>query len=202
MSSNNGVSKGIFVAGIVATMIVSVAVSTVLCSFFAVGPQGEQGIQGIQGIQGPQGIQGETGPQGPKGDTGDTGAQGLQGEQGQQGETGEQGSKGDTGDTGPMGSMGPAGGFGDPDYDSGWIHLAVGDYTDFKHDLEQEDDLFVYIIGRYYYEGYYWYCQDPYYITWITLDANTLTVFRLNEDIYYEQARMLIWKIDENNELF
>jgi hypothetical protein len=34
------------------------------------------------------------------------------------------------------------------------------------------------------------------YISWVTLDDDTLSIFRLNEDIYYEQAKVLIWVID------
>jgi hypothetical protein len=181
---NSEVSKNIFIAGIIVAILVSSALSTTLCIFFAAGPEGPQGEIGPQG---PQGIQGETGSAGPKGEQGVQGSKGVQGEKGEQGETGPQG---------------PTGGFGDPDYDSDWIHLSAGDYTDFKHNLGQEDDLFVYIIGRYYYEGYYWYCQDPYAILWITLDENTLTVFRLKEDSYYEQARVFVWKLESNTKLY
>jgi hypothetical protein len=89
MTSNESISKRVFVSGIIIAVLLSTIISLSLSMKFAVGPQGEQGIKGIQGIQGetgPQGPIGAIGPQGPKGDTGDTGPQGLQGEQGPAGE--------------------------------------------------------------------------------------------------------------------
>jgi len=191
--NSNGISKNVFILGVTIAIIFSVITSLALSMHFAVGPQGEMGLQGPQG---------ETGLQGPKGEKGEEGLQGTQGETGLQGPQGIQGSQGLKGEKGDTGLQGLTGGFGNPDYDSGWVHLALNDYTDFRHNLGQEDNLFVYIIGRYYYEGYYWYCQDTYYITWITLDANTLTVFRLEEDTFYEQARVFIWKIEAVNQLY
>ncbi len=85
------VSKTVFVAGIIAAILVSSVASAALSSGFIGQGQGPQGIQGIQGIAG------LTGPQGPKGDTGATGLQGA---------------KGDKGDTGTTGVTGPAGAAG------------------------------------------------------------------------------------------
>jgi len=211
LSSNIGVSKGMFVAGIVLAILLSSVISLSLSMQFAVCPKGEMGAQGLigeQGIQGPQGIQGEKGDKGNTGATGAVGATGLRGATGTQGATGEEGIQGETGlqgpkgDTGDIGPMGPAGGFGDPDYDSGWISLTLGDFTDFTHNLGQEDNLFVYIYGRNYDLGYWWYIQDSFYISWLTLDENTISVYRLSTDSQYQQARMLIWKIDEVNQLY
>jgi len=209
--ANEGISKNTFIAGIIIAILLSTVISLSLSIQFSVGPQGNtgpqgsQGEQGIQGIQGTQGIQGETGPQGLTGATGsqgqkgDDGEQGIQGVQGLQGIDGLQGIQGLRGE---KGDMGPIGAFGDPDYDSGWVHLSVGDYTDFKHNLGQEDNLFVYVIGRFYGGGYWWYCQDSYWISWYTLDSNTLTIYRFYDDDSYDQARVLIWKIEDNAPLW
>ena len=71
-TSSVGVSKGIFVGGLVATLILSVILSYGI--LVAVGPQkGEKGDTGPQGLQGETGSQGPQGIQGPKGDKGDPG---------------------------------------------------------------------------------------------------------------------------------
>lgn len=165
------VTKARFFVGMVLAIIISVSITLVMRPYF-VGPQGEQGIQGIQGPIGPQGL---------KGDTGDTGPQGLQGEQG------------------PKGDMGPAGGFGEPDYNSGW---RIPTYTEdlgtgckIIHNLEQMEGLFVYITGRHYLEGEYFYGIN-YGFRWVTLDSNTIATFLTNElDIFPEEMRVQIWII-------
>ena len=201
--SDDYVSKQLFVCGIVAVVIISVLLTLAMRPLFIgpEGPQGEQGIQGIQGIEGIQGIQGEIGesiigPQGEKGDTGEQGIQGIQGETGLTGATGINGIQGLKGDTGETGLQGLPGGFGAPDYESEWIPLIAGGWTDFTHNLGQEDGLFVYITGRFYSSGYYWYCQDSYWIQWLALDENTISVGRMASDIEYEQAQVQIWVIN------
>jgi nitrous oxidase accessory protein NosD len=77
-----GISKRIFVAGIVIAILTSSLISSIVSMQWFRGPQGTQGPEGVQG---------------PKGDTGNTGAQGIQG---------IQGPKGDKGDTGPEGVQG------------------------------------------------------------------------------------------------
>lgn len=73
------VSRTTFLAGIVIAILVSIGISAIASTQWAVGPQGPQGEQGIQGLTGATGA---TGPQGPKGDKGDTGATGAVGPQG------------------------------------------------------------------------------------------------------------------------
>ena len=105
-TSLSGISSTTFIAGLVAAILVSSSLSTVIATQWAKGPQGEigpQGIQGPQGSQGDQGPQGVQGVQGPKGDKGDTGDQGPQGIQGVQGPQGEQGPIGPEGPQGPQG---------------------------------------------------------------------------------------------------
>lgn len=64
-----GVSKGFFVGGLIATLILSVILSYGV--LVAVGPQkGEKGDTGPQGLQGEQGLQGPQGPQGEQGKDG------------------------------------------------------------------------------------------------------------------------------------
>ena len=47
-----GVSKGMFVAGIVVAILISSLASTVASMMLAVGPKGDKGDLGLQGVQG------------------------------------------------------------------------------------------------------------------------------------------------------
>ena len=79
------VSMTVFLAGLIAAILISSVVSTVVSTQWAVGPQGPEGPQGPQGEQGETGAAGATGatgPQGTKGDKGDTGATGETGPEG------------------------------------------------------------------------------------------------------------------------
>ena len=71
-----GVSKGVFVGGLIATLILSTILSYGV--LVAVGPEkgdkGDLGPQGETGAQGPQGMPGLQGEQGPKGEKGDPAA--------------------------------------------------------------------------------------------------------------------------------
>jgi hypothetical protein len=91
------VSMTVFLAGLIAAILVSSVASAVVSTQWAVGPQGPEGPQGPQGEQGIQGLTGDTGPTGPAGAAGETGPQGAKGD------------KGDTGTTGATGPQGPAG---------------------------------------------------------------------------------------------
>jgi len=79
------VSRTVFLAGIIAAILVACTVSTLASTQIITGPQG---------------------PQGPQGSPGETGAPGSQGPQGA---TGSTGSTGATGTTGATGATGPAG---------------------------------------------------------------------------------------------
>lgn len=60
--SMKGVSKGAFVAGLIAVLLASVLLSYGIASILVkVGPQGEKGEKGDTGATGPMGPQGETG---------------------------------------------------------------------------------------------------------------------------------------------
>jgi len=81
-----GTSKQAFAAGLIAVLVASVVASYAIASMVVkVGPQGPPGPQGNTGPQGLTGLQGETGPQGPQGLQGETGPQGPQGEKGDPG---------------------------------------------------------------------------------------------------------------------
>jgi hypothetical protein len=69
----DGISKGMFAAGLVIAILASSGIAMVISSQLSFGPKGDKGDTGPQGTQGVQG---------PKGDTGDTGPQGVQGIQG------------------------------------------------------------------------------------------------------------------------
>jgi len=142
-----GVSKGIFVGGLITTLILSVILSYGL--LVAVGPRkgdkGEPGPQGETGLQGPRGIQGEQGLTGPQGETGATGPQGLQGIQGEIGPPGQDGREVVfaqwnltwytlTGDLQWGASVGTSkwGAVFDHDFGSGVVFLGYDDYIGFK----------------------------------------------------------------------
>ena len=82
------ISRTTFLVGIAIAILVSIGVSAIVSTQWAVGPQGPEGPQGLHGEQGIQGL---------SGDTGATGPQGLKGE------------KGDTGEAGAIGPQGPPG---------------------------------------------------------------------------------------------
>ena len=99
-----GISKTIFVVGLIVAILASTLITTGISMQFGLqGPKGEKGDKGDTGTTGPQGSQGATGSQGsigltgPAGPTGATGSQGLQGATGATGATGPKGDKGDTG---------------------------------------------------------------------------------------------------------
>ena len=206
-----GVSKMMFVAGIIIAILVSSALSTVIAIQFAVGPQGPIGLQGPKGDKGDQGVQGIIGPQGLQGVTG---PQGVHGPQGVQGVIGLEGPKGDTGDVGPLGIQGiqgPAGGFGAPDYDSGWVSLSTQETGYFTHNLGTEDNLLVYICGRGMFLGQWVYHQDylgtdsfvsgdeylMFGASWFTVSEDEIGVVRGYADLSWEQCRVFIWEIEE-----
>lgn len=101
-----------FITGLIIAILVSSALSTVIATQWAIGPQGPVGPQGPKGdkgdtgSQGLQGPQGESGPQGIQGPTGATGSQGEQGLTGATGPQGATGTQGPTGATGPQGEQG------------------------------------------------------------------------------------------------
>ena len=112
VKKTGGVSNKTLITGLIIAILIATALSTVIATQWAVGPQGPAGPQGPKGDQGdtgPQGIQGpqgETGPQGLQGIQGSTGATGPQGEQGPAGIQGEQGPEGPIGPQGPQGEQG------------------------------------------------------------------------------------------------
>ncbi len=91
MSKTTGISKGLFVVGLIVAMLVSSLVSVGVVTQLDV-IKGQKGDTGATGATGTTGATGATGPQGPTGVTGGTGAigpQGAQGIQGLQGPTGQ-----------------------------------------------------------------------------------------------------------------
>ena len=85
------ISRTVFLAGIVAAILIASTLSTLASTQLIAGPQGPQGPQGSKGEPGPAGSQGPPGVAGSVGATGATGATGA------------------VGATGPAGAPGPAG---------------------------------------------------------------------------------------------
>jgi hypothetical protein len=106
--------------------------------------------------------------------------------------------------------LGPTEGFGAPDYDSGWIVINPGTNVNVTHNLGTEN-LIVYLNGRYKsnLEDVTWIYHQTNFGTNIFLvneewvqrgaqwrsDENSILVFREYTDEYWEQFRVIIWKI-------
>ncbi len=67
MSQAKGISKSVFVIGLIIAIAASTSLSVFLSTHFMPTVQGPQGLQGLQGQQGVQGPQGPEGPQGEPG---------------------------------------------------------------------------------------------------------------------------------------
>jgi len=65
MPKSNGNKK--IIAGVIIAIVLSIAINSLIASFFLKGSQGIQGTQGEQGVQGIQGARGEKGYNGTKG---------------------------------------------------------------------------------------------------------------------------------------
>ncbi len=135
-----GISMTMFIAGVIVAILASSAISTVISTQLAVGPEGPKGDTGDEGPQGdigPQGQQGLQGPAGPKGDTGEQGPQGpqgLQGEQGPEGPTGATGPQGPQGIQGPVGPQGPQGEPGIGFEPTGYISIPAAAFESSEND--------------------------------------------------------------------
>ena len=62
-----GISKGLFAAGIIISILASTIAASAFSLQYARGPKGDSGPEGPRGLQGPQGIQGLQGIQGHAG---------------------------------------------------------------------------------------------------------------------------------------
>jgi len=179
-----GMSKGMFVAGLVLAIVVSSSIGMAVSSILSFGPKGDKGDTGLQGVQGIQGIQG---------------VQGLQGIQGVKGD------KGDIGDTGPQGppvnfsmdnltGLLPA-----PAYDSGWITV----WTNWKtiHHGVGTKTPFVYILGQYQYNathiGIHQFMQGE-WVWWVNIGNDDIVIsIDPNAAQYYPFVKVMLWKIAE-----
>ena len=178
---------------VVAAVTVALSVSLTLGAIMVVPSIRDQ-------LSGPAGPEGPEGPRGPKGSSG---IQGITGVPGPEGPVGPVGPPGPQGVEGPLGERGPAGGWGAPDYDSGWVSVSPGDTVRLQHGLGLE--VFVYILGKHptpfthqvymgsekynqtgkmYEEGVLWKNFGPY-----------IQVKRMNDDTLYTQIRVYVWRI-------
>ena len=200
------ISRGTFIVGLLAAILVSSALSAGISTQLAIGPQGlkgEKGETGPQGEQGPQGESGAMGPQGPTGAQGPTGPQGATGATGPTGATGTQGPPGPTGPTGLTGPIGPQGPYL-PDYDSGWLNITdkAGQNFTIIHNLNTAD-IIVDITGKAAVsDGAHQRYLDltgatpELGLAWTGSTATTLTLYRGANDVYWNYVRIRIWKID------
>ena len=95
------------------------------------------------------------------------------------------------------------GGFGSPDYDSGWITIDPGETKSMEHGLGTDEDLFVYVIGRYR-EGqtnqlYYGlgYLGDTEIGNGWTMDDTFISITRGVADVHWDETRVYIWKMSQ-----
>jgi len=172
-----GISKTMFVAGLIAAILASSLISVVAMTQIST----LLGLKGEKGDKGDTGATGATGATGPTGATGATGPQGLQGIQGTQG----------------------ARGFSTPDYDSGWINIAPGETISLVHALGTTN-VYVYMIGKdaaglIHQLDYGWDTSGTgilhYGAAWYGLDANAINVNRGPNDGNWVQVRVMIWII-------
>jgi len=113
---------------------------------------------------------------------------------------------GPQGPIGPQGLQGPPGGFGAPDYDSGWVSFeSVSSSLD--HGLGTKN-LFVYLVGRQFslLEPAGWRTHqkkigtdddgdDLWGVYWSLIDENTIYVQRAFDEWRWEYFRVYIWII-------
>jgi hypothetical protein len=95
------------------------------------------------------------------------------------------------------------GGLGSPDYDSGWITIDPGETKSMEHGLGTDEDLFVYVIGRYR-EGqtnqlYYGlgYLGDVEIGNGWTMDDTFISITRGVADVHWDETRVYIWKMSQ-----
>jgi hypothetical protein len=95
------------------------------------------------------------------------------------------------------------GGLGSPDYDSGWIRIDPGETKSLEHGLGTDEDLFVYVIGRYR-EGqtnqlYYGlgYLGDVEIGNGWTLDDTFISITRGVADVHWDETRVYTWKMSQ-----
>jgi hypothetical protein len=94
-------------------------------------------------------------------------------------------------------------GFGPPDYDSGWNLIDTGEELTLRHGLATTDDLFVYMIGRYFdgltnqlYYGLCYWGQFEVGCGWAIDDTN-IHVYRGEVDSHWDEVRVYIWRIPQ-----
>jgi len=201
------VSRRTFLIGLVVAILAASAISTVISTQWARGPQGLIGPQGEKGYTGDTGLQGLAGTQGEKGDIG---LQGLQGEKGDTGDTGLQGLKGDKGDIGAQGLPGEQGPAGvitienftgwlpAPAYDSGWVAVPVAEKMMFTHGLNTTEVLVnlvrnssIALLGIN--DGFRWDLKET-ELRWYNLTSNDIWVYSRYGGGPHE-VRVQMWKI-------
>ena len=95
------------------------------------------------------------------------------------------------------------GGLGSPGYDSGWITIDPGETKSMEHGLGTDEDLFVYVIGRYR-EGqtnqlYYGlgYLGDAEIGNGWTMDDTFISITRGVADVHWVETHVYIWRISQ-----
>jgi hypothetical protein len=163
----------VFLAGLIAAVLISSVVSAVVSTQLVVGPQGPEGPQGPQGEQGVQGLTGATGPAGPTGPAGATGA------------TGPQGAKGDKGDTGATGATGPEGPAG-----SATRYVIEGSFN-----VTQDGDIIKYVeTSDNTTIAYHWKRIDVPQLTLSDMPSVQVYVSTYFESIENETAPIQLWR--------
>ena len=188
MANVVGISKTMFIVGLIIAVLVSTGISTVITTQYARGPKGEtgpQGEQGPQGVQGPQGLQG---------------SQGLQGIQGLRGIQGEQGLPG------VVTIQNFSGWVSAPAYDSGWVSIYMNSSENaFYHGLNTTN-LLVYILRNtttiFSFWGIYgsWGMNGP-ATMWRLTSNNHILVTAMDipgGNVESDYIRVMIWKISES----
>jgi len=176
----DGISKGMFLAGILAAVLISSLASTLASMALSVGPRGEQGPAGIQGLSGLNGL------------NGNQGIQGIQGIQGPKGDAGPQGIQGPVGNftIGEIAGWMPA-----PAYDSGWVPVpgGSGGYT-LTHNLGTTS-LMVYAMCKNIDNTINSWLLDMGMVAWEIRNSTSEIVISLAPGDAF--IRVMLWKIAE-----
>jgi hypothetical protein len=204
------VTRRTFLVGLVIAILAASLISTVISTQLAVGPQGPKGDKGDLGSQGQQGLPGTDGLDGRS-------AYEIWLDQGNSGTEQDflDSLKGEQGPAVNFSIANMSGWLPAPAYDSGWLNNWTdygGDYwlMNLTHGLNTTEVL-VYVFGRFNetigefengtihqfaYGGVIGPFGSSAGVFWV-LGENEIKLYRLPNDDYWREARVMIWKIPQ-----
>jgi hypothetical protein len=209
------VTRRTFLIGLVIAILAASLISTVISTQLAVGPQGLKGDKGDAGSQGLQGLPGIYGVNGTDGLDGKS-AYEIWLDQGNSGTEQDflDSLKGERGPPVNFSIANMSGWLPSPAYDSGWLNnwVAGVDYQLISLTYElNTTEVFVYVLGRvnetigefengsihqFAYGGLLGPLGGNAGVFWV-LSGNEIKLYRLPNDEYWHEVRVMIWKIPQ-----